>query len=113
MTAMAFITATVFLISIYGLISDAAEEERLAAINQIAYAIQDEIILATEVEDGYERDFYIPNRAGQFVFTLEGTESSITITSGQLKQSYTIPTIDGVVKIGTNRVRKMGSIIVT
>jgi hypothetical protein len=104
--AMALIIGALFLASANQLFSDASDHQRVAAINDIGYSIQDEIILALEVTDGYERTLTLPDRADRFLYEIDSQPTRITITSGTVKISYDHPQITGAFTKGENTITK-------
>jgi hypothetical protein len=92
------------------LLRDTSEEQRLAALNNVGYTLQDELILATTVEDGYRRAITIPEKADRFSYTLSNDDSTVTLVSGSVRLNYDIPPINGTFHKGSNIIAKNGDI---
>ena len=113
MMAAAIIVGSLFLYSAYGLLADRTEEERITALNDLGYAIQDELILAQTVSDGYERTFTVPTLAGRFTYALTSLPGAVTLQSGRTTITYPTPAFTGVIAKGANTIAKDGAITVT
>lgn len=114
-----FVIATVIAISITYLwvanqsLADSSERVRLAALNDIGYTLQDEIILATTVEDGYERAILVPEKAGAFTYDLTPVENAVILKSGPQTITYDLPNATGTFSKGTVVIRKTdGEVII-
>ncbi len=111
--AFATIIGLLFLLSAYTLFSGVNDEQRRTAVDEVGYAIQDEIILATTVQDGYQRTFLIPERADRFAYTLTSGQTAFTLTSGAIIITYPHPPITGQVEKGRNLIAKDGDVTVS
>ena len=92
--------------------AEKSEEQRILALNDVGYMIQDEIILATLVEDGYTRTILVPERADRFSYEVSSTPVSVVLTSGKVTMTYLIPNITGSVSKGHNTITKTGTVTV-
>lgn len=113
MVGIGFVFAALLLLIVNQLVSEKADEERRHQINNLGYFIQDELLLAESVHDGYERTFTVPQTLGKFPYTINSTTTSITIMSGKMTTTFTIPTITGSIQKGANTINKDGSITIT
>lgn len=104
MMAFAIIISMLFLASAAGLLVDTSEEQRLIEMDAIGYMIQDEVILAATVSDGYERTFEVPHEAGRFSYEIANDATTITLSSGSTTRTYDIPTMTGVFIKGKNKI---------
>lgn len=89
-----------------------SEEQRIAALNDIGYMIQDEAILATTVTGGYRREIAIPEKADRFTYTISSENTSVTLRSAGTVITYPIPAVDGAFRKGTNIITQNGSVAV-
>jgi len=106
MISMAFLLGVLYLATSSELVFRFSEDQRLAVLNDVGYTVQDELILATTVEDGYSRNFTLPEKADRFPYTITNDATSITLVSGTLTITYDIPTITGAFVKGSNRIVK-------
>ena len=67
---VAIIMGIIYLSVGTNLFIDTTEQQRIDALDDIGYAVQDEAILASQVANGYERVFTIPERADRFTYVL-------------------------------------------
>lgn len=113
MFGFAAIIGLLFLLSANTLFAGINEDQRRTAIDEVGYAIQDEIILATTVQDGYQRTILVPERADRFTYTLTSTATAVRIASGTTIITYTHPPIIGQIQKGRNLIAKDGNVTVT
>lgn len=113
MLAIAAIIGILFIASLSNILSDKGEERRIRALNDIGYMIQDEVILATQVEDGYRRVFTIPQKASYFKYTITNTPTGVILSSGRTIITYPVPVVDGSFVKGDNTLTKNGKVTVS
>jgi electron transfer flavoprotein alpha subunit len=94
------------------LFHDRSEQQRTAVLNDVGFQIQDELLLAASVEDGYARNFTIPLMADRFDYSITNDATSVTLTSGLTTITYSLPAFAGNLSKGTNMVKKNGNITV-
>lgn len=115
MLAFALLFGSLTLAVAFNLLADTSERQRLAALNDVGYLVQDELILAATVDDGYQRIITIPSNANRFAYNLstDADGESISIASAQTMLTFDIPRIDGELHNGANfRITKNGTVIV-
>ncbi|MBN2458664.1 hypothetical protein JXB28_00105 [Candidatus Woesearchaeota archaeon] len=81
MVGLAMVVVFVFLAVSYSLIIDYSEEKNMNKLMDFGYSIQNELILASEVEPGYQRIITLPEKIGS-------TSYSITIVNNDLVIPY-------------------------
>jgi hypothetical protein len=81
---------------------DVNEQQRVAALNDVGYLIQDEVVLAASVEDGYTRTFVLPQKADRFTYTITNSNTSVTLASADVTLSYPLPMLSGNLVMGAN-----------
>lgn len=112
-TGIAMIVGMLYLALSANLMMTKSEEQRIAALNDIGYMIQDEIILATTVQDGYSRTFTIPEKASRFTYEVALTSpTTVTLQSGSVTANYRIPEVDAgsTLAKGENTITKRGAV---
>jgi hypothetical protein len=109
--AMAIIIGMLFLASAADLFTRESEKQRITALNDVGYRIQDELILATTVTDGYERTFTVPSRADRFTYTVVSDAEAITLHSGSVIITYSLPAYTGSVQKGSNTITKINGTV--
>jgi hypothetical protein len=110
--SIAIVTGIVYLAIGNELIFRGSEEQRVIALNDIGYSVQDELITASYVEDGYTRIFSLPQRAGRFIYTVSSDNTSLELTSGQATITYSLPSHQGDIVIGENVIKKDNGLVV-
>ena len=109
MVGLAMIVIFAFLAVIYVLISDYYEEKNMKKLEDLGYSIQNELILAAEVEPGYERTIIIPDQAGGVGYSLSQTANDLVITYRSHEFLFAIPQVSGALDKGSNTIRKTGA----
>jgi hypothetical protein len=95
------------------LLYDTSEQQRFEALNVIGYMVQDEMMLAETVEDGYVREITLPANADRFSYTLANSNRSLTLSSGAITLVYPLPLVNGTLQKGKNILQKDGALWVT
>lgn len=113
MVAIALMIGITFLAGSSIVLKDTSELQRLEALNGIGYLLQDEVILATTVEDGYRRKIVLPQRAGRFQYAINTSATSVSLRSGSVDIAYPLPEITGSFKKGTNIIAKDGAVVIS
>lgn len=111
--AIAVIISMVYLVAANNLLKDTSEEQRVMEIDNIGYAVQDEIILATSVSDGYSRTIFLPEKAGRFVYTISSDGTGITLQSDSYSQFYETPHFTGSIHKGNNIIQTTGVVMIS
>lgn len=117
--AVEFIVLIVILFSVFlvytvntrSQMDEIRDKKEYALLNDVAKTAQNEILTAVKVEDGYRREFELPD-------TLEGINYSINITgimvvaySENHEQALIIPQVNGTIKKGVNVITKENGIV--
>ena len=111
--AMAILLGSMYLAVTGQLFFATSEEQRVTALNDIGYMVQDELMLAATLDDGYARNFTIPLKADRFTYNLTNDATSLTLTSGVATVTYPLPQIAGNLAQGRNAISKNGVLTVT
>jgi hypothetical protein len=94
------------------LFASTSERQRVTALNEVGYMVQDELMLAESVEDGYQRNFTIPSMADRFAYSMTNTATSLTLSSGSSSITYPLPRVSGTLQTGRNIILRNGNISV-
>jgi hypothetical protein len=68
--------------------------------------LQSELILASEVEPGYERTVVIPDKAGSADYEINQTSNDLVIKYRKTELLFPIPKVSGSFQKGSNIIRK-------
>ncbi len=97
-----------YLAGVNNLLKDTSYQQKVTELNSIGYTVQDEVILATSMSDGYVRNFTVPKLAGRFTYAISSDSTSITLVSDDIKIIYDIPDFSGSIVKGNNIISKNG-----
>lgn len=75
--------------------------------------LQNEILTASDVNNGYHRKIYLPHEIGGIDYTISNTENSFKLVStpSELEFTYYIPKVQGNFKKGENLIHKKKGVI--
>jgi len=112
-SGMAFIFLLVFLSVLADEIDSIAFIKERGNVNDMAFWIQHEVMIAADVKDGYVRDFTLPDKINGFDYTIFNSNQEIVVESSNkgIQQVYLIPPVIGNFTIGDNQIRKQGGVI--
>ncbi|KYK27146.1 hypothetical protein AYK26_00435 [Euryarchaeota archaeon SM23-78] len=104
--SLAMIVILVFAGVLYSLSYDYSEQKRINRFKDLGYSLQNELILASEVEPGYERVVYIPNKIEGADFSITQSSTDIVITYKEAQLLFRIPEVSGSLQKGINTISK-------
>ena len=113
MIGLAMIVLLVLVGVIYYLSVNYSEEKNINKLQDLGYSLQSELILASEVEPGYERTVVIPDKAGGADYEINQTSNDLVLTYRKADLLFPIPQVSGKFQKGSNTIRKTNSNIVT
>lgn len=89
-------------------IGDKIKERKNLAVKEIAFAIQDEINLASKSTDGYQRRFKIANKIGEEDYYAKIIDGIIYVKTSDGKNAIALPVsnVTGDILKGDNLIRK-------
>ncbi len=111
MVSFGLIIGLIFMSVLAASLYDSSEEQRRSSLNDIGYHIQDELILASMVEDGYKRNISLPQKADRFTYTITSTPYGVTLGSGNQKLFFPTPEFSGGFSKGNIRITKEEGVI--
>ena len=100
-----------FLTFIHNYVVDVRSDKDRELLKDIAYAIQAEIHIAASVDDGYERNFIVPDLLDSMNYTINLTGNQIWATTTKAEIVLNIPNVIGNLTKGGNTIRKSDGII--
>ncbi len=110
MIAIAILSLMIFMIVGTTLGVDKLEEQRNKVLYDFGNDLQDELLIATTVHPGYEKDIMLPESIGRFNYEITTQTNSFTLTSGTQEYVFRIPELTGAFTKGQNTIRYDGSI---
>jgi hypothetical protein len=97
---------------IYFMSHDYSEERNINRLTDLGYSLQNEIIMAHQVEDGYERKIFLPDKIETADYLISNNENDIIITYRGSEFLFAIPVTAGsFVKPGENTIKKISGIV--
>jgi len=111
LVCVAFMVLIIFLSSIRDQATDLNERKDFVLVKDLAYKVQYEINIATQVKSGYNRTFFIPEKLDNNNYTINIEKNEITIKLGKLGFVLDIPEINGNITKGNNTIRNLGGVV--
>lgn len=110
LTIFSLFLLLVLLTSLSSVLTTKTKQKAYFEVNDIAISIQQEILLASELHDGYTREFYVPKtvRGLDFSLSLGNASSGNHLKAAFENQEtyYLLPPIIGSINKGDNVLRK-------
>jgi len=106
-----FLFFTIFLLAVQENTNDKNVEKQNILANNIALTIQDEVNLAFNAPDGYYREFYLPTSIFGNDYDVSFVGNSVYLESNKIKLSYSIRSVEGEIRTGTNIITKTGGVV--
>jgi len=111
LVSVAFIMLLIFLKAVGDQADDLNEKKEFVLVKDLAYKVQYEINMATQVKSGYNRTFFMPEKLDNKDYTITKTENKITIGLKNSEFTITIPEINGNINKSNNTIINIGGVI--
>ena len=116
LTAMGFFFLFTFLAVIIVVSNSKQDEKTYAQLTDLGNSLQQEVLLATTLQDGYKRELYLPDSFYGTTYTIitdnaSLTQSYFTINFDNHELYYVIPHIIGTFNKGTTVLRKDNGVL--
>ena len=108
---LAFLIAMAFEIASLDQLNDFRIQKEGEAVKDLALKLQKEVLIASNVEDGYVRFFEAPDKLDNVNYSLTTKNYTISIQSKNAFYIVSIPRAIGNVSKGTNKINKTGGVI--
>jgi len=111
-----FIGVTVVLVFGIGLqqlsrMSELQSERESEMVYDMALKLQEEIRIASLVEEGYSRNFSIPSRLSELDYEVDISGKFLTVKSNRSFYTVKVPNITGEIIKGYNIITKSGGVV--
>lgn len=103
---LALVVVIMFSGLIYYLSFRYSEDQNIKRLQDLGYSLQSELILASEVEPGYERTIIIPDDVGGADYSISQTSADLVIRYKETELLFPIPKVTGSLSKGTNTITK-------
>ncbi|MBW2992661.1 hypothetical protein KY345_05585 [Candidatus Woesearchaeota archaeon] len=87
------------------------DKKEYTLLRDITKTAQNEILTAVKVEDGYYREFELPDTLEGINYTINITGTMVIAYSENHEQAFMIPAVNGTVKKGVNVITKENGIV--
>lgn len=112
LVAIAFTIMVVFIASTRSEFNELRGEEEMSLVKDVSFMIQHELVIASNVEDGYIRTFEIPQKLNTIDYDIDITNNLlITNSSGGYEYALNVPDINGTIQKGANKINKTEGVI--
>jgi hypothetical protein len=85
-----------------------SEEQRQVTVLELGRMLQDELILASHVQEGYSRTLYLPEKIGRYTYSTYTKNTSVEIRSGKMIVTFPTPLTSGSFAKGDNIISNTG-----
>jgi hypothetical protein len=110
-SGLALIMAIALSLNSISQIKDFNRQRENDAIKDLALRMQREAFIASYVEDGYYRQFHIPDEVSGYNFSVVTSNKSISVISKNSFYLVNIPFITGNMTNGTNTINRTNGVI--
>lgn len=112
LVGLAFTVMVVFISSTRSEFNDLRNEEERTLLKDASYMVQHEIIIASNLKDGYLRNFEIPEKLGDEIpYNITLVNNTLISASAGYENVLNVPAVSGNIKKGQNIINKTGGII--
>ena len=99
---LSMIIIIVFVGLMYSMIYSYSEDKNLERILDFGYSLQNEIILASQVEGGYERPITLPSRINRIVYNVNIVNNDLILIYDGTEILFPLPETTGDFNPGAN-----------
>ncbi len=93
-------------------LNDSDSDRRIVELKSYGFELQKELILASQVHEGYERTIFIPDHIEKHDFKINNTERVLILTSEDTDFPFPIPKTTGLLSKGNNIIKNVGGEVV-
>jgi hypothetical protein len=111
LVGVAFMIMIVFVAATRTEFDDLSNEEEKAMVKDVAVMLQHELVVASNVEDGYLRMFNVPLNLNRVNYSILTANNSAIVYTEDYEYTVNIPSIQGNFVKGNNIINKTNEII--
>ena len=111
LVGLAFTVMVVFISSTRSEFDDLRGEEERSLLKDVSVMVQHELIIASNVENGYFRIFKTPYTLNGVSYSLSVNDGILLATTEDYESVMNVPIVVGDIQIGENSVNKTGGVI--
>jgi hypothetical protein len=112
--SIAFMIFLVYTMVTRDKISNLSMEEEYIQLQDFTDSARNEILVASQVEDGYYREFTLPQKIGdkyEYTIHINQTTDKLEINTTNHQEVIEIPHVNGTIQKGLNEITKEGGTI--
>lgn len=110
-SGIALITAIIFVSISFSQTKDLYDTKEFLLVKDIALKIDKEIAITSYVQDGYQREFNIPEMINNGDYNISIVNNTLTVWTNTTQYVTRILNITGYVEKGSNTIKKTNGII--
>ena len=111
LVGVAFMVMLVFISSTRSEFSTLRSEEERSLVKDVSVMVQYELIIASNVEDGYVRVFDIPLTLDSISYTIQITNNTLLTATEDYEYILNVPPVVGSIQKGNNTINKTNGVI--
>ncbi len=108
---LAFMVMIVFVSSTRSEFSELQSQEERSLVKDVGVMIQHELVIASNVEDGYSRTFSVPYNLEGISYNIQVVNNSLITFTDDYEYVLNIPSFSGSIGKGNNTINKTNDII--
>ena len=108
---IAFMAVLVFTVVGYNKLKDISDEKEFVLVKDLAFKVQNEINLAANVDDGYRRDFTLPQKLDYVDYGITINNNTLIVESKNHEYVLLIPAVRGNITKGDDVICKNDGVI--
>jgi hypothetical protein len=112
LVGVVFFAVVILVAASYSNIAKLREERDFLITRDTAFVVQNELVLANVVEDGYSRSFLVPDELDGQQYSMMIVGNSLTVSTQKASYSVRIPSVQGTIAKGWNNLTKEGNVVV-
>ena len=111
LVGLAFMVMLVFISSTRSEFDELRSEEERSLVKDVSVMVQHELIMASNLVDGYVRTFNIPLKIGGISYTIQIINNVLLTSTEDYEYVLNVPSIEGIIRKGDNTINKTNGII--
>jgi len=111
LVGLAFMIMIIFISATRSEFDDLRFEEERIGVQDVAVTIQHELIMASDMRDGYTRNFEIPEEISGKTYSIQIINTTLVVYTTDYEYVVNVPPIIGSVDRGSNKINKSDSFI--
>jgi len=113
MMVIGIFMSMVMMVAFLVFMQDANADRKSAQIEDFGFKLQREIMLASEVHRGYERELNLPTQInGKYNYEVNNTNRLLLVSYDNTDLTYPIPEVSGTLEKGYNLLKNVGGHLV-